>query len=335
VNGAAITFRIYAPEAAAVTVESEIGAGRSEHPMTKAEDGVWSAVVEAPPGSYRYVYRINGVAVLDPRNIVTSQSNNTVRSVVHVDGLAYQDMADVPHGAVSEVWYSSSEFGGERRMHVYTPPGYETGTEPLPVLYLFHGAGDADDSWSTVGRAGVILDNLIAAGDAVPMIVVMPWGHAPSGGFTPGAPGDPLDDPILRDVVSGIIPEVEARYRVIADADHRAIAGLSMGGGHSSRLGLFRPDLFHNVGVFSAGMSAEAVTAYAASQADVLRQSQESMKLLYVSTGVNDFAHEGFVTMVGLLDDFGFEYVKVEDEGDHSWPYWRRYLNDMAPRLFR
>jgi enterochelin esterase family protein len=252
-----------------------------------------------------------------------------------VDGLAYQDMQDVPRGAISEVWYESAEFGGPRRMHVYTPPGYEKSAESYPVLYLLHGAGDCDDSWGTVGRAGVILDNAIASGAALPMIVAMTWGHAPGGGSAPVTSQAPDADPILRDIAGSVIPAVEGRYRVLADADHRAIAGLSMGGGQTTRLGLLRPDLFHYVGVFSAGISEEADANLRSEQEAALRTAQQSLKLLYLSTGVNDFAHPGYARLAGLARDYGFEPVTVEDEGDHSWTYWRRYLNDLAPRLFR
>ncbi len=151
------------------------GGGRN---LTKGDDGVWEITLgPVDPGAYRYLFNVDGVNVVDPRSPAISESNANVWSVVYVPGSDFMDTKDVPHGAVAAVYYDSTTLGRTRRMHVYTPAGYESGDKKYPVFYLLHGASDSDDSWTSVGRANFILDNLIAAGKAKPMIVVMPAGH--------------------------------------------------------------------------------------------------------------------------------------------------------------
>jgi enterochelin esterase family protein len=174
-----IAFRIYAPQAQAVKISAGDIPGIAQiGQMKKDDNGVWEATLgPIDPGAYRYNFNVDGLAVIDPRNPDISESNNNVWSLVYVPGSAYSDTADTPHGAVASVTYYSKTLNRFRRMHVYTPPGYETNTQKYPVFYLLHGASDSDDSWTSVGRAGFIIDNLIAARKARPMIVVMPAGH--------------------------------------------------------------------------------------------------------------------------------------------------------------
>ena len=199
--------------------------------MTKGTNGVWEVTLgPIDPGAYRYNFNVDGVSVIDPRNPATSESNNNVWSLVCVPGSDFMDTRDVPHGAVASLTYYSKTLQKFRRMHVYTPPGYERGGGKFPVFYLLHGAGDSDDAWTSVGRAGFILDNLIADGKAKPMIVVMPAGHTRAFGFGGGGPRPPTDE-FVQDFLNDIMPCVEKNYRVYTDRAHRAIAGLSMGGG--------------------------------------------------------------------------------------------------------
>ena len=184
-----VTFRLHAPQAEAVSVSGGdmpgVGTGLE---MKKSDSGVWEATVgPVAAGAYRYMFIVDRVSVIDPRNPSTSESNSNTWSLVCIPGSDVFDVKDVPHGAVAEVTYYSQTLQRFRRMHVYTPPGYEKGAGTYPVLYLLHGASDSDASWSTVGRAGFILDNLIAAGKAKPMLVVMPAGH--TGPFRFGPPG--------------------------------------------------------------------------------------------------------------------------------------------------
>ncbi|HZF38690.1 MAG TPA: alpha/beta hydrolase-fold protein, partial [Blastocatellia bacterium] len=192
-----ITFRLIAPQAESVKLTGSdipgMGAGK---PMTKGDNGVWELTLgPIASGSYRYNFNVNGVAVIDPRNPLVSESNNNVWSLVHVPGSEFSDTKNIPHGAVAAVTYYSTALGKFRRMHVYTPPGYESGQGKFPVFYLLHGAGDCDDSWTSVGRAGFILDNLIAAKKAKPMIIVMPAGHTRPFGRGPAPGGAPPGGP--------------------------------------------------------------------------------------------------------------------------------------------
>src|SRR5579871_1917119 len=235
-----ITFRVQAPKAEMVRlVGSDIPGNGPGVAMKKGENHVWEGSVgPVPPGAYRYHFNIDGVAVIDPRNPSTSESNNNTWSLVYVPGSDISDTKNVPHGAVAAVTYYSESLKRFRRMHVYTPPGYEKSEGKYPVFYLLHGASDSDSSWSTVGRAGFILDNLIAARKAVPMIVVMPAGHV--GRFGPGAGGgiDRQVNAFTDDFVNDVKPYVDAHYRTRTDRASRAIAGLSMGGAQTLEIGL-------------------------------------------------------------------------------------------------
>jgi enterochelin esterase family protein len=246
---------------------------------------------------------------------------------------------------------------------VYTPPGYEAGRDKYPVFYLLHGAGDSDDSWSTVGRAGIILDNLIAAGKAKPMIVVMPAGHTNGpmpgrGGPAPAmtiAPGTP--DEFTRDFTTDILPYVESHYRVLADRQHRAIAGLSMGGSQTLNIAIPHLDQFAYIGVFSSGLlgggrggrggrGAEAAAgaappafgaAWEQQNARMLDNAalKKGLKLFWFSTGKDDGLITTSRSTVELLKKHGFNAEFHESPGAHTWLNWRNYLVEFTPQLFQ
>src|SRR5213593_66917 len=244
-----VTFRILAAKAETVRLSGgDIpGNGRGAE-MTKGTNGVWEVTLgPIEPGTYRYNFSVDGVSVIDPRNSAISESNNNVWSLVHVPGSDFMDTRDVPHGAVAAVTYYSKSLGKFRRMHVYTPPGYESGKGKYPVFYLLHGAGDSDQAWTSVGRAGFILDNLIAAKKAKPMVVVMPAGHTRpfrTGGARSAPGGQPPRDEFVEDFVTDVMPYVETNYRVLPDRQNRAIAGLSMGGGQTLNIAIPHLDQF-------------------------------------------------------------------------------------------
>jgi len=262
-----VTFRILAPQAETVglrggDIPQLAGGGRGAPPnpgptFTKGENGVWEATVgPINPGAYRYTFVVNGVPVMDPRNPSVSESNTNAWSLFYIPGADFMDEKNVPHGAVASVNYYSSALGKFRRMHVYTPPGYEaSGSQKYPVFYLLHGAGDCDDSWTSVGRAGFILDNLIAEKKARPMIVVMPAGHtSQTQGFGRGAAtagGPPPRDEFSEDFVGDIMPYTEKNYRTMTDRAHRAIAGLSMGGLGAMAYAARHPGMFAAAASFS------------------------------------------------------------------------------------
>lgn len=341
-----VTFRIHAPRAAEVQLGGSgdipgTGSGRST-PLTRGTDGVWEVTVgPLNSGAYRYNFNVDGVPVIDPRNPVTSESNENTWSLVHVPGAAFMDTRDVPHGAVSMVTYWSETLQRFRRLHVYTPPGYETGTARYPVLYLLHGAFDSDASWSTVGRAGFILDNLIAEGKARPMVVVMPHGH--TGPFRFGAR---FTDEFEREFITDILPQMERRYRLRADRAGRAIAGLSMGGAHTLNIGIPHLDKFAHLGVFSSGIfgmtgggagGGAQVPGFAERHQAILEDAtlKEGLNLFWFATGRDDFLVQTSRATVELFQKHGFNVVYKETDGGHTWDKWREYLQEFASQLFR
>jgi enterochelin esterase-like enzyme len=359
-----LTFRILAPQADAVRLSAgDIpGVGQATH-LTKNEKGVWEVTIgPIDPGAYRYNFNVDGVSTIDPRNPHTSESNNNVWSLVHVPGSEYMDTRAVPHGAVAEVHYYSTALGADRRMHVYTPPGYEAGNARYPVFYLLHGAGDSDDAWTTVGRAGFILDNLIAEKKAKPMIVVMPAGHTRRG--VAGIGGRTGTEEFVKDFLADVVPAVQKRYRVLSDRANTAIAGLSMGGNHTLHVALPHLSRFGYVGVFSSGLlggfpelagrggrgaapatppagpppppqqtAAEWAEQHKATIGDAALR--KGLKLFWFGTGKDDFLLEQSRATVEFFRQRGFTPTYDETEGGHTWIVWRQYLRDFAPRLFQ
>ncbi len=349
VAGGHVIFRLYAPRAQEVKLQAEgmeatpgispqeMMSGMAGRAMTRGADGVWTIDFgPIQPGVYRYTFLVDGVQTTDPRNPTSSEVLNGVRSMYEVPGAAFMEYKpDVPHGAVASIWYSSRAVGHLRRMHVYTPPGYENSNKRYPVLYLLHGGGDTDDSWWTEGRAGAILDNLIAEHKAEPMIIVMPAGHVArefqlrTGQNTMG------HDAFNEDLTGSIIPFIEANYRTLANRDQRALAGLSMGGLQTLDVSLTNSDLFAYIGVFSSGWfenmrDQEEKTDFAQYAA-----SGKPFKLYWVGVGKYDIANANSAASVDLLKKHGISPVTHESGGFHAWNNWRDYLEIFAPQLFR
>ncbi len=343
-----VTFRINAPMAQNVRLTgSDIPGNLQGAAMTKSENGVWEATLgPIDPGAYRYTFNVDRVSVIDPRNASISESNNNVWSMVYIPGADFMDTKDVPHGSVSAVTYYSSVLKKFRRMHVYTPPGYETGQGKYPVFYLLHGAGDCDESWTSVGRAGFIMDNLIAAKKAKPMVIVMPAGHTAQGGGALGAPGS--QDQFVAEFSADIMPYAETHYRVHTDRQHRAIAGLSMGGTQTLNIAIPHLEEFADVGVFSSGLigallpgSAAAAPAPASAWEEQHRAqldnaaAKKGLKLVWFSTGSDDRLITTSRSTVDMLKAHGFNATFKESPGAHTWINWRNYLNEFAPQLFQ
>jgi enterochelin esterase-like enzyme len=346
-QGRQVTFRIRAPEAKAVRLNGGGMVGTGSNAMTKDADGVWEITVgPLDPGAYRYTFNVDGLAVVDPRNPLVSQSRDNVVSLLHIPGADFMDAKDVPHGAVAQVHYYSTSVKAFRRMHVYTPPGYETSTAKYPVFYLLHGAGDSDNSWTTVGRASYILDNLIAAKKAKPMVVVMPAGHMTQtmpgmgrgggGGGTAGAA-----DEFARDFVTDLMPYVEKHYRISTDRANRAIAGLSMGGGQTMNIAFLHLDKFSAIGVFSSSVAGGGGRGGSPEWEKVHEQGlatpafKRGLKLIWLSTGVDDGVLAGTKATVEMLKRHGFNQVVFkESPGGHTWVNWRNYLQEFAAQLF-
>jgi enterochelin esterase-like enzyme len=340
-----VTFRIYAPRATEVTVRGDWMTGPAEK-LTKDEKGVWSVTVgPLTPDFYSYGFAVDGVRTLDPQNPTIKQGIASLDSMFFLPGpeADFQDNKPVPHGDIRKVWYQSATLGRQRRMHVYTPPGYDSNSEKYPVFYLLHGGGDEDSGWSTVGRAGFILDNLIAAGKAKPMIVVMPNGSLPRPAVAPGARLDPkalaaFRDRFTNELLKDVVPHVEKHFRVKAGPENRALAGLSMGGGQTIRVLTTHPDQFGYVAIWSAGLFGGDPAAFERQNEDFLKNAagvNKTVKLLEISVGDKDFTLAGSKALSGVLTKHGIKHELKVTGGGHTWINWRHYLNGLAPKLFQ
>ncbi|MCS6952449.1 MAG: alpha/beta hydrolase-fold protein [Bryobacterales bacterium] len=335
-----VTFRFRAPNAKEVLLARE---GAPRVAMQRDEQGIWSVTVgPLEPDLYGYSFVVDGVGLVDPSNPLMKPNLLNTQSMVHVPGppsLPWE-LNDVPRGTVHRHFYRSQVVGDDRDYYVYTPPGYDpAGKVRYPVLYLLHGYSDDARAWTEVGRAHVILDNLIAQGKARPMVVVMPLGY--------GAPeivsrsGPPLRNPELRKrnydrfrdaLLTEMIPQVERTYRVLTDRTARAIAGLSMGGAESLYIGLNALERFAWIGAFSTGGLGED---FAATFPNLDAKANAQLRLLWIGCGTEDFLLELNRKFRQWLTAKGVKHTAVETPGAHTWMVWRRYLAEFAPLLFR
>ncbi|MGC1459300.1 MAG: alpha/beta hydrolase-fold protein [Steroidobacteraceae bacterium] len=363
-----VTLRIAAPKASEVTFNAD-WIGATNMPMTKDDQGVWSITLGPLDAQlYGYWFLVDGIRTLDPSNSETERDGNRFSSLLMVSGPAdaMWDFKDVPHGTVEQVWYPSPTLHlDQRRMYVYLPPDYKAaGTKRYPVLYLLHGAGGDEDAWTTMGRANIILDNLLAAGKAVPMIVVMPNGNATqsvaqgfgdgptpsvqqvtapapnpgpranpaaSSGPRPQPPPQPYAGSYPESIVHDIIPFVQSHYRVYTDKNHRAIAGLSMGGGQTVTTTNNNPNLFAYIGVFSAG----GRVGDPSFESQLMDIKHDGVKLYWTGAGDTDLARTGMMTLEVDLKAKGFPTSYKEKPGRHYWFLWRDFLSDYAGQIFK
>jgi enterochelin esterase family protein len=346
-----VTFRLKAPEAKSVRVQpggADNGLGKGPYEMERGEEGIWAVTTPpAVPGFHYYWLMVDGVAVNDPGSETFFGYGKPTSGVeVPEPGVDDYDAKDVPHGEVRALWYHSKVTGSPRRAFVYTPPAYDA--EPgrrYPVLYLQHGAGEDERGWTTQGRLGFILDNLIAAGNARPMIVVMDNGYASRpGAAAPAAPG-PRPGPPRFDfsgfeavLMGELIPKVDATYRTLADREHRALAGLSMGSMQALQIGLAHTDTFASIGAFSLPPIGQfhVDTSYGGAFRDPAAFNAK-MRLLWFGAGT---AEERFAAALRAiheaLEKAGVQHVVFESKGtSHEWQTWRRSLHEFVPRLFR
>lgn len=348
-----VTFRLLAPGADTVqisggfspTVKIETSRGPMEIPgksnLTKDENGLWSITLPLPsPELYTYNFIVDKVSMNDPSNIFLQRDGTRYLSVLLVPGEKTENYFEAgKRGNLHQVWYDSPTLGLNRRMFVYTPYGYETSKQSYPVLYLLHGAGGDEDAWSTMGRTRQILDNLIEKGLAVPMICVMPNGNPnqmaaktamlPEGEFNFRDPANA--NLYVKSIVKDIVPYIEKNYRVIADPDHRAISGLSMGGGHTIAAANEYPGTFQYICPLSMGLWGE--------QPDINEKLQglkkAGYKLYWLACGKSDFVWESANKLDAKLTENGLKHTFFVTEGGHTWANWRVYLNTFAPLLFK
>ncbi len=338
--GNRVTFRFRAPNAKEVLLARE---GAPRIPMQRDEQGVWSVTTDPlEPDYYGYVFVADGVSLIDPYNPAMKPNLLNAQSVVHVKGSGSLpwETNDVPHGTVHHHFYNSAVVGDDRDYYVYTPPGYDPGARKLyPVLYLLHGFSDDASGWSAVGRAHVILDNLIAQGKAKPMLIVMTLGYGAPEIVTRLAP--PLRDPALRQrnvdkfrdaLFTEVIPQVEKAYRVSSDRAARAIAGLSMGGAESLQVGLNALDRFAWIGAFSSGGLNEDFNA---AFPNLDAKANAKLRLLWIACGTEDRLIEVNRKFRDWLTSRDIRYTPIETAGAHTWMVWRRNLAEFASLLFQ
>ena len=309
--------------------------------MTRGENNVWEVTIPLPePEIYTYNFVADGVSVNDPQNVMVQRDGSRYLSMLLVDGERTENYKPAEQrGTVSHPWYDSQILGINRRLTVYTPYGYEANPKAkYPVLYLLHGAGGDEEAWSSMGRTAQILDNLIAKGLAKPMIVVMPNGNPnQQAAQTFGLPTTEYDwrDPANRNLyvqslVEEIVPFIEKNYRVVAKKSHRAIAGLSMGGGHTIAATGMYPNVFDYICPLSMGArKSDELTA----QLQGIKKA--GYKLYWLACGNTDFLFDQANELDAALTENGLEHTYYVSEGGHVWANWRLYLNTFAPLLFK
>jgi enterochelin esterase family protein len=362
-----VTVRVLAPKAAEITVTGEILNGSQPKPMTKGEDGIWTATLgPLPPDVYTYAYSIDGVNTTDPRNPwVKLVSGTGLASQVEVpgEGPQYYDSKPVPHGLVQILTYESKATGATRQAYVYTPPDYHRTNTKYPVFYLLHGGGDLDPGWVMTGRANIIMDNVIAEKKAVPMIVVMPLargggslglgpagmspGIAAAGNVVPGAraggprggapappPGPAVMQPFAQDFVGDLLPAVEKTFRVSTRPEDRGIGGLSAGAAATINTAFSRPDLFRYVVIMSGGGGQNIEAAYPKFFGNSAAAAKQ-MKLIWLAAGDGDFALNGTKALDEALTKAGIKHSFKITEGRHEWRLWRPHLYEFAQLLFK
>lgn len=357
-----VTFRFLAPNADTVKITGDFLPtekrktqwGVFDVPgialLSKDEKGVWSYNTEKlEPELYSYSFIVDGLSATDPSNPFLIRDVASVTNVFIIGGgqADLYKVNDIPHGSVTRRWYDSPELEIDRRITIYTPPGYEGSKEKYPVLYLLHGAGGDEEAWISLGRTAQIMDNLIAQGKAKPMIVVMPNGNviqdaAPGEGnkgfYKPQFMIPKTMDGTYEYSFMDIIKFVENNYRVKASKADRAIAGLSMGGFHSLHISRYYPNTFDYIGLFSAAiLPNQNVSHKVYNDLDVTlkKQMENGYKLYWIGIGKTDFLYKPVVEYRKKLDDMGFKYIYYESDGGHIWRNWRVYLTEFVPQLFK
>jgi enterochelin esterase-like enzyme len=353
-----VEIRFKAPDATKVRVNFWSG---PKADMEKQPDGFWTFITPPmAPGLHYYTIIVDGAEVSDPASTAYFGGSKWASAVeVPEAGSTYYSPQDVPHGQVREVWYHSKVTGTWRRAFVYTPPSYDKQVkERYPVLYLQHGGGEDETGWTRQGRMNFILDNLIAQGKAKPMIVVMANGYARRAGqpvptFRGAAPGSPEMRKAMQEMMSAfedevtqaLIPFIDSTFRTLPDREHRAMAGLSMGGMQTFHVTFRHLDLFSYIGGFSGAANVFAMgndkldtkTAFNGAMADPAAFAKR-VHLLWIGVGTNEPERmkQGIQRLHASLDEAKIQHVYVESPGtDHEWQTWRRNLQDFAPRLFQ
>ena len=362
VHGDSVTFRLVAPKAVKVGVSASwLGYDPAQLPMKEGRNGVWSVTIAQPePELYTYNFVVDGMTMLDPSNVMVQRDGSRYMNALLLKG-GYADVyGECPKaGNLEHVWYYSAENDMNRRMYVYTPAGYEDNNQKYPVFYLLHGSGGDEEAWFVQGRVTQVLDNLIAAGKAEPMILVMTNGNAYEQAAAGAAPGGFVQpEMVMGGVKPGMkeaafelsFPEVrkyiEKHFRTINDKKHRAIAGLSMGSFHTEHISKYYAGEYGYIGLFSGSSAgdgrrgaAEAGTCPVYTNFDQQMANLFSKKnkpyLYYVAIGKTDFLKEGNDAFLKYMDEKGYPYEYRETEGGHIWRNWRTYFLEFSQKVFK
>lgn len=331
-----VTFRFYAPAAKEVKLNAQFLIMPAA--MTKDTAGVW-IITTAPvkPDMYPYAFIADGITVADPKNAALFPNEGFQNSLVEITGDAplVHTIQNVPHGTVSYHLYNSPELGA-RPVVIYTPPGYNK-AKKYPVLYMLHGTTDVEETWTKVGRANIVLDNLIAQSKAIPMIIVMPYGRAyPVISKSSGSlrNWENLQE-FKKDFFNNLLPFVEKNYSTINDKDHRAIAGFSGGGGTSLYFGLNNPDIFSWVCGFAPGMLKEEFERNNAVAFKDPELTNKRLKLFWIGVGKEDGLYPVITDYLKMLDDKKIKHETFISDGGHTWMNCKLYLATIAQKLFK
>jgi enterochelin esterase-like enzyme len=339
-----VSFSISAPYASSVKLSGSWMTAGATVDMVKAKTGVWSISITKPtPELYTYSFVVDGLSINDANNIFQQRDGTRYLSVLLLPGdLTANYFEAKQRGTLSQVWYDSPTLGMTRRMFIYTPYGYEGGTAKYPVLYLLHGAGGDEDAWSTMGRTCQIMDNLIEKGLAKPMLVVMPNGNPTQiAARTQMIPEKVVDrtnpafaNSYVNSIVKDIVPYVEKNYRVIAKPESRALAGLSMGAGHTISCTNLYPGFFSYICPLSNGirLTPENTAKY---DADFKALKKAGYKLYFLAVGGADGLLTSAQTLDATLTKNGLQHTFFITPGGHTWANWRIYLNTFGPKLFK
>ncbi len=345
-----VTFNFYSPSAQRVSVSGDFDEIRNQRlEMTKQENGVWTVTTKAlNPELYSYSLSVDGQRFVDPANSYVNRDISTLSNIFIVtksndDKGHLYSVNDVPHGTLSRVWYDSPTLGQQRRMTVYLPAAYD-GKKAFPVMYLLHGHGGDETAWGDLGRASQIMDNLIAEGKCVPMIVVMPNGN-PTCNAAPGWWHEGMYTPdgnafnqrgakaSMEESFMDIVNFVDSHYKTVKKRSGRAVTGLSMGGGHTFGISRLYPETFDYYGLQSAAARVQQNDAKFNEQMSRLFSSKP--KLFWIAIGKEDFLIQQNNGLRQYLDAHNYPYEYYENDGGHIWRNWRIYLSMFAQKIFR
>jgi enterochelin esterase-like enzyme len=335
-----VTFRLRAPKATVVKVVGEWTQPKANSPLAMTRDpaGTWSLTVgPLEPNIYIYVFDVDGAIVTDPVNPLVKLRARTSASMVEVPGGKLWEARDVPHGRLTMHTHAATALGGvTRQLFVYTPPGYEKNRAGrYPLLYLLHGNNDLAAGWTMAGRAHFILDNLLAEKKAVPMIVVMPWGHALPFGSRPAAGQPSNNDLFAQYLMKDVVPLVEGSYRIGPGRRHRAVVGLSMGGAQALQIVLAHRDRFGQLGIFGAGLDRKDFEDRHGAALAPPADRAPRPELVFIGVGKDDGVRPRAKQLAEALTERGFAVTYHETDGGHTYPVWRKLLVEAAPLLFQ